>query len=72
MKQVDESLNHLPKEPPPGLLESMALRYRHDFGLRAEDNDWPVLAGVTEKEREAILRLMRQLYDEVAGYDFRQ
>lgn len=63
-------LNGLPKEPPPGLLESMALRYRHDFGLRAEDDDGPISVGVTDQERAAILRMMRQLYEEVAGHGF--
>lgn len=63
-------LNGLPKEPPLELLNSMALRYRHDFGLRAEDNDGPISAGVTDAERAAILRVMRQLYEEVAGHGF--
>ena len=49
----------LKSEPDPALLNSMALRYRHDFGL-IED----------EREREAILTTMRQLWEEVVGFGF--
>lgn len=42
-------------KPAPGLLESMALRYRHDFGL------------LTAEEQRPILRSMEQLWEEVAG-----
>lgn len=64
------SASGLPKEPPPGLLVSMAMRYRHDFGLNAEDDDGPIAVGVTPKQREAILSMMRKYYDEVAGNGF--
>ena len=65
------ALTKLPKEPPPALLYSMAMRYRHDFGLDHNDNS-PMSAGCTPAEREAIILLMRQLYEEVAGYGFYQ
>lgn len=45
-------------EPDPALLESMAMRYRHDFGL------------LDSKHQAAILVTMRQLWEEVAGLGF--
>jgi len=59
----------LPKEPPAGLLYSMAMRYRHDFGMDHDDSS-PMAAGFTKAEREATLATMRQLYEEVAGHGF--
>jgi hypothetical protein len=59
----------LPKTPPAGLLHSMAMRYRHDFGLDADDTS-PMSCGMTPDERAAILRTMAQLYEEVAGHGF--
>lgn len=62
----------LPKEPPPGLLVSMAMRYRHDFGLNAMDDHGPIAVGVSPSEREYILNLMRKYYEEVSGHGFYQ
>lgn len=45
-------------QPDPALLRSMAMRYRHDFGL---------LDSLTQK---AILTQMRQLWEEVVGLGF--
>ncbi len=45
-------------QPDPILLESMAMRYRHDFGL------------LDSKHQAAILITMRQLWEEVAGVGF--
>lgn len=59
----------LPKEPPPALIESMCLRYAHDFGLD-KDPDVPLSCGWTPEGREALRRTMRQLYEEVAGHGF--
>lgn len=59
----------VPKTPPPGLLASMALRYRHDFGLEVDDHS-PMSCGVTPDERAAILRVMAQLYEEATGQGF--
>jgi hypothetical protein len=61
----------LPKEPPPGLINSMCLRFAHDFGIDADDSS-PMATGWTEAERDALRRTMRQLYEEVAGYGFYQ
>ena len=45
-------------EPDQALLQSMAMRYRHDFGL------------LDSKHQAAILVTMRQLWEEVAGLGF--
>lgn len=60
---------NLPKEPPRELLYSMALRYRHDFGIDHDDAS-PMSCGTTPEQRDAILRTMRQLYEEVSGHGF--
>ena len=59
----------LPKQPPAGLLHSMAMRMRHDFGLNRDVNQ-PLSAGMTREEREALLADMARLYEEVAGHGF--
>jgi len=64
-------LNQLPKEPPPGLLWSMAMRLHHNFGIDADDSS-PMSGGWTERDRERVLVDMRRLYDEVAGHGFYQ
>lgn len=61
---------NLPKEPPRELLHSMALRYQHDFGIERDPEGGPLQCGTTKEEREAILRVMRQLYEEVSGHGF--
>lgn len=60
----------LPEAPPESLLYSMALRYRHDFGLEKPEGAGALQAGCTPSERAAILATMRQLYEEVAGHGF--
>ena len=67
--QLAVRLNGLPKDPPEQLLRSMAMRFRHDFGIDADDNS-PMSCGFTEREREALLRTMAQLYEEVSGQGF--
>lgn len=47
-----------PQEPDPALLQSMAMRYRHDFGL------------LDSGHQAAILVTMRQLWEEVVGQGF--
>ena len=44
--------------PDPRLLRSMAVRYRHDFGL------------LSEGEQASILVTMEQLWEEVVGLGF--
>lgn len=59
----------VPKSPPPGLLASMATRYRHDFGLDKDDTS-PMESGLSPREREVVLTLMAQLYEEATGQGF--
>lgn len=69
LEVCDGHCRQVATEPDPALLESMALRYRHDFGL-VRNTDSPIGGGVTPEEREAILRQMRQLWEEVVGLGF--
>lgn len=48
----------LPKVPDPALINSMAMRYRHDFGL------------LDQREQDSIRTTMRQLWEEVVGLGF--
>ena len=45
-------------KPDPKLIDSMAMRYRHDFGL------------LNETQKESIRRTMTQLWEEVVGLGF--
>lgn len=69
LREKVRALSQLPKEPPPGLIDSMCLRYAHDFWFDADDTS-PIASGWTEEEREGLRRTMRQLYEEVAGHGF--
>lgn len=67
------------KYPKDGVLYSMGLRYRHDFGLDRQEviltrgAASPVIfgSGLTEQEREATLVTMRQLYETIADRAYR-
>lgn len=48
------------QQPNPGLIDSMALRFRHDFGL------------LLEEQKAPIRRQMHQLWEEVVGLGFYQ
>ena len=61
----------VPRRPPMARLVSMATRYRHDFGLD-KDPSSPLSAGLTDKERQVILEMMRQIYEEATGQGFYQ
>lgn len=64
----------LPKEPPPGLIKSMILRYNHALGCDGY-YDQPLVAteGITHAQHyENAERQMRQLYEEVSGHGFYQ
>lgn len=58
----------VPREPPAELIDSMCLRYRHDFGL--DKIDGPISSGATNRERASIRSQMRQLYEEATGQGF--
>lgn len=71
----------VPTEPPLALLESMALRYDHSWGISAGMTDeqieamracHPIMAGqyLTRSQRAAVLTQMRQLHEEVVGKGF--
>lgn len=57
------------KDPSPGLLMSMALRYDHGLGVPGY---YDALVGPGEHQRKLqhALTLMRQLYEEVSGNGF--
>lgn len=46
------------RTPDPALIDSMAMRYRHDFGL------------LTEQQQNSVRRKMIQLWEEVVGLGF--
>jgi hypothetical protein len=48
-----------PRQPDPALIESMCMRYRHDWGLLDD-----------ERTKEATRTTMRQLWEEVVGIGF--
>lgn len=48
----------VPVCPSLGLLHSMAMRYRHDFGL------------LSDKQKDIIIVMMRQIHEEVVGKGF--
>jgi len=64
----------IPKEPTPGVLMSMALRYDHALGCPGYyDGDWTKTTGITHAQRlESTLSHMRKIYEEVARQGFYQ
>lgn len=63
----------VPIEPPPGLIDSMCMRWRHDFGMVLPDDyrsTWGVTSGMTEAERNSLRADMRKVYEEVVGTGF--
>lgn len=58
----------LPKEPPEGLLWSMALRYDHALGCEGYYDQWG--EGQHEARKQGTMAIMRQLYEEVSGHGF--
>ena len=63
----------LPKEPPPGLLMSMAIRYDHALGCPGYYDQQQLFGekGPSHSQRlESTLTTMRQLYEEVSGHGF--
>jgi hypothetical protein len=67
-------VEHLPQTPPPALIESMCYRYDHAHGIEQYKSDgfkWRVETPEEfEMRQEGNRRIMRQLYEEVAGYGF--
>lgn len=44
------------------IIHSMALSYRHDYGLRKEPNDPSWTAGMTEEDAKMLYKTMEQIY----------
>lgn len=55
---INEKVQRLKSIADPKLIDSMAMRYRHDFGL------------LSEPEKESIRTTMKQLWEEVVGLGF--
>lgn len=64
-------MNLLPKDPPKGLLHSMAIRYDHGLAIPDYYNQELFKGTPSHEERYkvAIIR-MGQLYEEVSGHGF--
>lgn len=59
----------LPKHPSPGLLMSMAIRYDHALAIPGYYDQFGE-PGDHQRRLESTLRVMEQLYEEVAGHGF--
>ncbi len=57
----------VPITPSPGLINSMCIRYAHDFGVDKQEIAKGVTTGWTKEEREALRTTMRQIHQEVVG-----
>ena len=57
-REVNSGWLRVPATPPDALLASMAMRYRHDFGL------------LDSATQEGLKTSMRQLYEEATGQGF--
>lgn len=55
----NEMLDVIPTKPDPKLIDSMCLRYRHDFGLIEDEN-----------VKKGLRSIMTQLWEEVVGLGF--
>lgn len=44
------------------IIHSMALSYRHDYGLRKQPNDPSWTAGMTEEDAKMLYKTMEQIY----------
>jgi hypothetical protein len=58
-KKRNEMLKNIPNKPDPKLIDSMCLRYRHDFGMIKD-----------EAEKNSLRVTMTQLWEEVVGVGF--
>lgn len=78
-KQNEEQYIRIPVKPSNELLNSMAIRYDHAFGLSLPDEEiermrkeYPISGSQykTKREKEQILITMKQLHEEVVGQGF--
>lgn len=73
MAQAAERERLLPKDPPFGLLMSMAVRYDHGLGMPGyyDHGAFKRFNGDSHAKRlEGVLSIMRQLYEEVSRQGF--
>jgi hypothetical protein len=70
--ELEANAGKLPKEPPLGLLVSMALRQDHGLGVPGYYDNMPFAAvSVSHARRlQCALDSMRQVYEEVSGHGF--
>ena len=45
------------------IINNMCLTYRHDYGLRKNENDPPWTSGMTEQDAIMLYRTMEQIYN---------
>ena len=45
------------------LIYDMCMTYRHDFGLNKDPDDPPWVAGMTDIERQGLIKTMRQIFE---------
>lgn len=45
------------------LIYDMCMTYRHDFGLNKKPDDPPWVAGMTDIERQGLIKTMRQIFE---------
>ena len=45
------------------IIHDMCMTYRHDYGLRKNDNDPPWTAGMTEYDAKQLYKVMEQIYN---------
>jgi hypothetical protein len=75
---VKDAERALPKEPPPGLLMSMAIRYDHGLGCPGYYDGLAAVCVQSDMppppshalRLQSTLHAMRQLYEEVSGHGF--
>ena len=50
------------------IIHSMALTYRHDYGLRKDPNEPPWTAGMTEEDAKMLYKTMESIYTNAVSY----
>jgi hypothetical protein len=75
-KQASTTLGIGTKKPIPGrytdmtpskeeVIHMMCLEYRHDFGLRKEDDSNPLQSGMTERDAKVLYSVMEFIYNKI-------
>lgn len=70
---IEGAMLRMQKEPPPGLLMSMAIRYDHGLGIPGyyDQPFWQAANNGSQKQRmESTIGIMRQLWEEVVGLGY--